>query len=198
MKVLVDTSVWSLALRRRNSSEEPAVEQLRWLIDQGRVAMIGPIRQELLSGSVPRSRSSGCGNIFVPTATKHSRRETSNGRQSTSIPVEPAELGLQHGFPDLRRRRATSPPDPDDRRRLHSVRRRSSHRAARLTESNFSMHLARTSVSCTGQGTPHRLVRHAGQRQASVGVDSRMLTHHASGVNDGSRARRLPPAGAAC
>jgi predicted nucleic acid-binding protein len=50
MKVLVDTSVWSLALRRRRRSEEPAVEQLRWLIDQGRVAMIGPIRQELLSG----------------------------------------------------------------------------------------------------------------------------------------------------
>lgn len=50
MKVLVDTSVWSLALRRRTRSEEPAVGQLRWLIDQGRVAMIGPIRQELLSG----------------------------------------------------------------------------------------------------------------------------------------------------
>ena len=50
MRVLVDTSVWSLALRRRTSAEEPAVEQLRWLIDQGRVAMIGPIRQELLSG----------------------------------------------------------------------------------------------------------------------------------------------------
>src|SRR4051794_1454687 len=50
MRVLVDTSVWSLALRRRTRSAEPAVEQLRWLIDQGRVAMIGPIRQELLSG----------------------------------------------------------------------------------------------------------------------------------------------------
>ena len=50
MRVLVDTSVWALALRRRMRSEEPAVAQLRWLIDQGRVAMIGPIRQELLSG----------------------------------------------------------------------------------------------------------------------------------------------------
>jgi predicted nucleic acid-binding protein len=50
MKVLVDTSVWSLALRRRTHSAAPAVGQLRWLIDQGRVAMIGPIRQELLSG----------------------------------------------------------------------------------------------------------------------------------------------------
>ncbi len=50
MKVLVDTSVWSLALRRRVRAHAPAVEELRRLIDEGRVAMIGPIRQELLSG----------------------------------------------------------------------------------------------------------------------------------------------------
>jgi predicted nucleic acid-binding protein len=50
MKVLVDTSVWSLALRRRVQRETPAVRALRSLVDEGRVAMIGPIRQELLSG----------------------------------------------------------------------------------------------------------------------------------------------------
>jgi predicted nucleic acid-binding protein len=50
MKVLVDTSVWSLALRRRAELDHPAVRELRSLIDEGRVAMIGPIRQELLSG----------------------------------------------------------------------------------------------------------------------------------------------------
>lgn len=50
MKVLVDTSVWSLALRRRRAQTEPEVAELRSLIDEGRVAMIGPIRQELLSG----------------------------------------------------------------------------------------------------------------------------------------------------
>lgn len=50
MRVLVDTSVWSLALRRRARGEHPAVGELRSLIDEGRVAMIGPIRQELLSG----------------------------------------------------------------------------------------------------------------------------------------------------
>ncbi len=50
MKVLVDTSVWSLALRRgRQSASAPAVE-LRNLIADGRVCMIGPIRQEILSG----------------------------------------------------------------------------------------------------------------------------------------------------
>lgn len=51
MKVLVDTSVWSLALRRRQPNrEDAAVAGLRQLISAFRVAMIGPIRQELLSG----------------------------------------------------------------------------------------------------------------------------------------------------
>ena len=50
MKVLVDTSVWSLALRRRGPSDRPEVIELRSLIEEGRVAMIGVIRQELLSG----------------------------------------------------------------------------------------------------------------------------------------------------
>jgi len=51
VKVLVDTSVWSLALRRRApAAEPPAVASLRRLIANGRAAMVGPIRQELLSG----------------------------------------------------------------------------------------------------------------------------------------------------
>jgi len=50
VRVLVDTSVWSLALRRRAAVRDTAVETLRTLIDEGRVAIIGPIRQELLSG----------------------------------------------------------------------------------------------------------------------------------------------------
>lgn len=51
MKVLIDTSVWSLALRRRHPGrEEAVVEELARLIADFEVAMIGPIRQELLSG----------------------------------------------------------------------------------------------------------------------------------------------------
>src|SRR5258708_7650198 len=49
MKVLVDTSVWSLALRRRQPPAPEAAE-LTSLIREGLVEMIGPIRQELLSG----------------------------------------------------------------------------------------------------------------------------------------------------
>jgi len=50
MKVLVDTSVWSLALRRRDNIQIPCVKELRSLIQDHRVQMIGPIRQEVLSG----------------------------------------------------------------------------------------------------------------------------------------------------
>ncbi len=55
MKVLTDTSVWSLALRRRRTAilsadEKRLVAVLSEAIRDGRVAMIGPIRQEVLSG----------------------------------------------------------------------------------------------------------------------------------------------------
>jgi predicted nucleic acid-binding protein len=54
MRVLVDTPAWSLALRRRPSGlsthEVRLKNALVDLIGEGRVVMIGPIRQELLSG----------------------------------------------------------------------------------------------------------------------------------------------------
>jgi predicted nucleic acid-binding protein len=50
LKVLVDTSIWSLALRRSSESASEPVSELRNLIADNRVQMIGPIRQELLSG----------------------------------------------------------------------------------------------------------------------------------------------------
>jgi predicted nucleic acid-binding protein len=55
VKVLVDTSVWSQALRRQKQETVPntslqVVHRLGSLIEDGRVAMLGPIRQELLSG----------------------------------------------------------------------------------------------------------------------------------------------------
>jgi len=53
VRVLVDTSIWSLALRRSGALAEEDrsfIDELSGLIDDVRVAMIGPIRQELLSG----------------------------------------------------------------------------------------------------------------------------------------------------
>jgi predicted nucleic acid-binding protein len=54
MNVVVDTPVWSLALRRKpadlNFREEKLAKVLAELIREGRVQMMGAIRQELLSG----------------------------------------------------------------------------------------------------------------------------------------------------
>lgn len=50
MKVLVDTSIWSLALRRGTRDSVAEVRALRQLIVDFRAQLIGPVRQELLSG----------------------------------------------------------------------------------------------------------------------------------------------------
>lgn len=49
MKVLVDTCVWSQVLRHQ-SPDERLAEKLQKLIEDAQVAIVGPIRQELLSG----------------------------------------------------------------------------------------------------------------------------------------------------
>ena len=54
MRVLVDTPIWSLALRHRrdklSAKERRLAQELFELVEEGRVAMLGVIRQELLSG----------------------------------------------------------------------------------------------------------------------------------------------------
>ncbi len=50
MRVLVDTSVWSESLRRSKKFDSAVVQELRKLILEHRVDIIGPIRQEILSG----------------------------------------------------------------------------------------------------------------------------------------------------
>ncbi|MCL1809236.1 MAG: PIN domain-containing protein [Clostridiales bacterium] len=67
MKVLVDTSVWSLALRRsgndRQSGHSKTTDRLADLILSSLVVVIGPVRQELLSG-IPDER------VFLKLKTK--------------------------------------------------------------------------------------------------------------------------------
>ena len=71
MKLLVDTSVWSLALRRRASATLSAEEKrltavLAEAISDGRVVMIGPIRQELLSGIKEQAQFEKLRNALAP------------------------------------------------------------------------------------------------------------------------------------
>jgi len=54
MNVLVDTSIWSLALRHRRqglaASDYVLIRALADLVGYGRAQLIGPVRQEVLSG----------------------------------------------------------------------------------------------------------------------------------------------------
>lgn len=50
MKIILDTSVWSLALRRQKQQDDSITNRLRDLIADGRVVLLGAVRQEILSG----------------------------------------------------------------------------------------------------------------------------------------------------
>ncbi len=50
MKVIVDTSVWSLAFRRKAVVKTAEVADLVRVVEEGLVVLLGPVRQEVLSG----------------------------------------------------------------------------------------------------------------------------------------------------
>ena len=56
MSVIVDTCVWSRFLRRDRDKQDPIVRELERLVREDAVQMLGPIRQELLSGSQPQDK----------------------------------------------------------------------------------------------------------------------------------------------
>jgi predicted nucleic acid-binding protein len=57
MKVLVDSPVWSFALRRRPNPKDTVISsELAILVQDGRAAMIGAVRQEILSGIKQRAQ----------------------------------------------------------------------------------------------------------------------------------------------
>jgi predicted nucleic acid-binding protein len=72
MKTIVDTCVWSLALRRKNKARVSSVEdqrmlaQLREAIQDRRAAIVGPIRQEILSGIRDKTQFSRTQELLDP------------------------------------------------------------------------------------------------------------------------------------
>jgi hypothetical protein len=50
VSILIDTCIWSLALRRKNNNHDEHIQELNLLISEYRALIIGPIRQEILSG----------------------------------------------------------------------------------------------------------------------------------------------------
>jgi predicted nucleic acid-binding protein len=65
VKVLVDTCVWSQVLRHKNHNKQVEI-RLKELIRDGRVVMIGPIRQELLSGLSDEAQFEALGDSLSP------------------------------------------------------------------------------------------------------------------------------------
>lgn len=58
MRFLVDTSVWSLALRRRRPVSHPAVDKLKILLEAGEdVCLMGVILTEVLQGFRAKGQS---------------------------------------------------------------------------------------------------------------------------------------------
>jgi len=89
MKVLVDTSIWSLALRRHgsrlNKNELIYLDELKELINESRATIIGPIRQEILSGisshdqfTVLKEKLSYFNDIMITTHDYESAAELFN------------------------------------------------------------------------------------------------------------------------
>jgi hypothetical protein len=73
MKWLVDTCVWSLALRRRNTArlnveEQRLVSELSLAIQASNAAIIGPLRQEILSGIRDRAEFKKMQGLLEPFA----------------------------------------------------------------------------------------------------------------------------------
>ena len=72
MSLFVDTSVWSLALRRDQPAREPVVDRLREaLSDGGPVVTTGLILQELLQGFAgPKARDAITDSILCAAPSR--------------------------------------------------------------------------------------------------------------------------------
>ena len=78
MKVLVDTCVWSQALRHKDP-DSALIAKLQDLINDGRVSIIGLIRQEILSGISNAEQFNKLKDILasfadIPLSTEHFER----------------------------------------------------------------------------------------------------------------------------
>lgn len=109
MDLFVDTSVWSLALRRDATAHEPAVERLRYSLEAGEgVFTTGLVLQELLQGfHGPKARDAiverfGALPLVVPDRADHVEAAAlrnacrRSGVEVSAIDVLLAELCRRH------------------------------------------------------------------------------------------------------
>ena len=115
MKVLVDTSVWSLALRRPKgalpASQQSTVDGLVDLVRDGRAVFIGAIRQELLSGvktqsqfDTLRERMAAFDDLAMPVSVYESAAQAfnvcrANGVQGSNTDFLICAAAMHHQLP---------------------------------------------------------------------------------------------------
>ena len=114
MSVLIDTPVWSLALRRKparlNPAERQLVEEWKSLVWDGRAQLAGVVRQEVLSGirnggdfERLRERLAAFDDVSV-AAADHERAAAyfnacrAKGVTPTSFDVLICALAVRHGL----------------------------------------------------------------------------------------------------
>ena len=114
MRVLIDTPVWSLALRRKTrelpTSERRVVQVLQQIVEEGRAQLLGPVRQELLSGlredaQVRRLRDylRDFPDVVLATGDYEEAARAGNecrraGIVSTPVDMLICAVGLHHGW----------------------------------------------------------------------------------------------------
>lgn len=109
MRVIVDTSVWSLALRRKSYHPSLAVEKLTRLLEEGEsLFLLGVILQELLQGLRLRKDFDRLHKRLEPFPLIEPRRKDyveaarlrnhceSRGVQAGTIDVLIATISIQH------------------------------------------------------------------------------------------------------
>jgi predicted nucleic acid-binding protein len=108
--VIIDTCVWSQFLRRGRPDSEPVVAEVARLVRNDAVQLLGPIRQELLSGAQPDDRFEQLKSYlrFYPnlpldeeddeTAARYYNRLRQRGVQGTGTDVLICAAAIRHGL----------------------------------------------------------------------------------------------------
>jgi len=104
VKLLIDTSVWSLALRRKDArslspDEQKFRSELTQAIQDGRVAMIGMIRQELLSGIKEQAQFEKVKSALAPFVDE--RIDTADYEHAAQLYNECRKQGFEVGPVDM-------------------------------------------------------------------------------------------------
>lgn len=110
MNVIVDTCVWSQFLRRNRPASDPVAGEVARLVRADTVQLLGPIRQELLSGAQPDERFEQLKEYlrFFPnlpldeeddeTAASFYNRLRQRGLQGTGTDLLICAVAVRHGL----------------------------------------------------------------------------------------------------